>query len=429
MEDIVKYEGKLTQSIVGTCMDSIEENISHMVTMANTSTIVIEMCQNMMNYSKSKDLNSDDIEPAGYISVQVDDDNLYYITGKNIVSAKDKEKIEPKVLEVQSLDKAGIKKRYKELRRSGKNTHAKGGGIGTYEIAKICDEVEYSFTPINEGRYYFTLTSTIRPKVKKEKVPKVELKTILIIDSSTKTQQELKELFENRNFNVISASNTDEALDILDEKTIDLMILDTDLKESNAMEFLIENNKKIIDLLKIPVFVTSNNITPAILKTALINGAKDVFTKPFNMDELTIKVDMRIDYRIKELKEKATLLILNEYKDAVDESSIVTKANTKGVITYANEQFCKISGYSKDELIGSPHNLVRHPDMPSSAFKDMWHTIKELKKPWRGEIKNKKKDGSYYWVKAFVKPILDIDRNIVEYIAIRIDITELKDKG
>ncbi len=428
MKEIVQYEGKLIQLVIGTCMDSIEQNISHMVTMANTSTIVIEMIQNMMNYSKSKDLYIDDIVPAGFISVEVDDDNTYYITGKNIVSAKDKEKIEPKILEVQSLDKAGIKKRYKELRRSGKNTHAKGGGIGTYEIAKICDEIEYNFEKINEERYYFTLKSIIRPKVKKEKVPKIQLKTILIVNSLVKTQQELKTLFESRNFNVLITNNTDDTLDILDEKVVDLIIFDSDLKESNGIDFLIQNKYKIIDLLKIPVIVIAQTITSSLLKTALTNDIKDVIKNPYITDELTIKVDVWIDNRIKELKNKEILRILHEYKDAVDESAIVTKTDSKGIITYVNDQFVNISGYSKDELLGNPHSMVRHPDMPASAFKDMWHTIKDLKKPWRGQVKNKRKDGSHYWVQAFIKPILDIDRNIIEYIAMRVDITESKDK-
>ncbi len=428
MEEIVKYQGELVQSVVGTCMDSIEENISHMVTMANTSTIVIEMIQNMMNYSKDKDATSDNIIPAGSISVEKDDDGTYYITGTNIVSAQDKDKIEPKVLEVQSLDKTGLKKRYKELRKSGENTHAKGGGIGTYLIAKLCDEIEYDFDAINDNRYYFTMRSIIKPKVKKEKTSKIELKTILIIDNCIETQKELKDTFESRNFNVLILDNTTDANDLLNEQTVDLMILNNELKDSNGIDFLIENYHHIVNLLKISVFVTSNNITSTLLKSALTNGAKDVLYKPYRIDELTIKVDISIDSRIQELTEKATLKILNEYKNAVDESSIVTKTDPKGIITYVNDLFCNISGYSKEELIGQNHNIVRHEDINSSVYKDMWHTIRELKKPWRGEIKNKKKDGSIYWVQSFVKPILDIDKNIVEYIAIRVDITDIKTK-
>jgi len=122
-----------------------------------------------------------------------------------------------------------------------------------------------------------------------------------------------------------------------------------------------------------------------------------------------------------------SISFLEQYKAAVDRSFIVSKTDPKGTITYVNDEFCKISGFSRDELIGKSHSLIRHPDMKTDAFTDMWHTIKELKKPWHGEVINLKKNGSYFWVKAIINPILDKDENIVEYIAIRTDITEIKD--
>ncbi|MDD3465509.1 MAG: PAS domain S-box protein, partial [Campylobacterales bacterium] len=84
-----------------------------------------------------------------------------------------------------------------------------------------------------------------------------------------------------------------------------------------------------------------------------------------------------------EKEKQKNIRLLNEYKKAVDESNIVSKTNTKGVITYVNKQFCKISGYSEEELLGQPHNIVRHPEMPKDAFRDMWDTIK-AKRTWRG---------------------------------------------
>lgn len=117
--------------------------------------------------------------------------------------------------------------------------------------------------------------------------------------------------------------------------------------------------------------------------------------------------------------------LLNEYKRAVDLSNIVSKTNPKGIITYVNSKFCEISGYSKSELIGRSHNIVRHPGMQKEAFKELWDTIKD-KKPWQGIIKNMQKDGTPYVVDSTVIPILDLDGDIVEYIAIRHDITELE---
>jgi aerotaxis receptor len=83
---------------------------------------------------------------------------------------------------------------------------------------------------------------------------------------------------------------------------------------------------------------------------------------------------------------------------------LISTTDTRGVITYANQAFCEISGYSNDELLGKNHNMVRHPDMPKAAFADLWLNLQQ-KKSWRGMVKNRCKDGRYYWVDAFITPI------------------------
>ncbi len=119
------------------------------------------------------------------------------------------------------------------------------------------------------------------------------------------------------------------------------------------------------------------------------------------------------------------LLILQQYKTLLDDNVIVTKTDSKGIITFANDKFCKISGYSRDELVGNPHNMVRHPDMPAEVFKDMWDTIKNKKETWTGQIKNKRKDGSAYYVDAIIRPLIDEKGKISEFIALRYDVSEL----
>jgi len=85
---------------------------------------------------------------------------------------------------------------------------------------------------------------------------------------------------------------------------------------------------------------------------------------------------------------------------------LISRTDTKGIITYANDAFVAISGYSREELIGTSHNIVRHPDMPPQAFKWLWDTLKE-RRPWRGTVKNRCKNGDHYWVRATVAPIFE----------------------
>ena len=116
---------------------------------------------------------------------------------------------------------------------------------------------------------------------------------------------------------------------------------------------------------------------------------------------------------------------LDGYKMAIDETSIVSKTDTRGVITYVNKKFCEISGYSEKELVGMPHNIVRHPDVPKEVFKNLWATIKS-KKVWHGIVQNLKKDGSTYIVDATIIPVLNEKNEIIEYIGVRHDVTELE---
>lgn len=97
---------------------------------------------------------------------------------------------------------------------------------------------------------------------------------------------------------------------------------------------------------------------------------------------------------------------------------IVSKTDLKGQITYANEVFQRVSGYSERELLGAPHNIIRHPDMPRSAFKLVWDTI-ETGKEMFAYVKNMSRDGGFYWVFAHITPDLDASGNIVGYTSVR----------
>jgi PAS domain S-box-containing protein len=101
-----------------------------------------------------------------------------------------------------------------------------------------------------------------------------------------------------------------------------------------------------------------------------------------------------------------------------DGGAMITETDFKGNITYVNQKFIEMSCCCKEELIGKPHNIVRHPDMPKSLFKEMWSTLLEGK-PWEGYLKNLRKDGKYYWVDVYISPRHDPKGNLIGYIARR----------
>lgn len=163
----LSYGGFLSQALISAMAEALEKEAEYsdlnMGIANNIFTIFIELSQNMMNYSKTKNINHiNNNKSEGLIIVGRDEEGNYYIHSQNIIATEDKNKIEPKLNEILTMDKEAIKQRYKELRRSGKDTHGKGGGIGFYEIAKRCDLIRFEFDQINEDRYYFNFRTTIK---------------------------------------------------------------------------------------------------------------------------------------------------------------------------------------------------------------------------------------------------------------------------
>ncbi len=119
-----------------------------------------------------------------------------------------------------------------------------------------------------------------------------------------------------------------------------------------------------------------------------------------------------------------SLAKIQEYKRALDESNIVSKSDLNGKITYVNDRFCEVSGFTREEVLGKPHSIIRHGDMPKAVFEELWDRLGH-KRLWRGIVKNRKKDGGYYWIDSVIMPLLDERGEVEEYIAIRHDVTEL----
>lgn len=149
--------------------------------------------------------------------------------------------------------------------------------------------------------------------------------------------------------------------------------------------------------------------------------------------EYSTSVKINSDDEIGRLSEQFNILLrqtedlihsLQYQQQAIDSSLIVSKTDLYGKIVYVNQPFERISGYSSKELIGKSHNLVRHPDMSPELFKDMWMTI-ESKRPWKGQIKNRAKDGSAYFVTVNILPIANLNGEVTDYLSIQEDITQL----
>jgi len=111
---------------------------------------------------------------------------------------------------------------------------------------------------------------------------------------------------------------------------------------------------------------------------------------------------------------KHTILTDNEI--LFENTVLITESNLDGKITYANRNFLSLSGYSREELIGQPHDFIRHPDMSQAEYDKMWLALKQGF-PWNGYIKNVTKDGSFYWVHVFITPRFDSNNQINGYIS------------
>lgn len=158
-------------------------------------------------------------------------------------------------------------------------------------------------------------------------------------------------------------------------------------------------------------------------KTCIVNNGKRV---KVNMSLALMPDKQRVLIATKDITEsKKKEKQLKDYLKLIDQNIISSSTDLKGRITYVSEAFCEISGYTKEELIGKKHNIVKHPDTSNELYKEIWETIKN-NETWEGEIKNKTKNGEHYWVKASISPIFNEDGTKIGYTAIRQDITDKK---
>jgi len=214
-----------------------------------------------------------------------------------------------------------------------------------------------------------------------------------------------------------------EGYSLYKEHSPDLIITDIQMPNMTGIEMskLIRNENSEIPIIVITAFNDSESLFDAI--NLNINN---YLTKPLDFIVL-IQTLGKIAKNLNLKKENDSIKnTLEQYKDIVDSSALISKTDLNGNITYVNKHFEEVSGYTMDELMGKSYEFVRHSDMNAEGFNETWRQIRAEKKTWHGVIKNQKKNGEIYYVDTTVKPILDLDGNVVEYIALRHDITDLE---
>lgn len=266
----------------------------------------------------------------------------------------------------------------------------------------------------------YTLYKTIL-KVEKN----TKFNDILVISQSKTICEQIERILLPRNYNIDILSDLFQAYEQIRLNKYSLVVLDIEYEKS--FDFLMDIKISIDN--KIPfIMLSDTNRTYLTVREAYKSGASECLRKPIYAEEFILKVDQLVDYSrlIQELIQRNELI--ESYKKIVDQSAIISKTDVYGNITYVNDIFCKISGYSKDELIGNSHNIIRHPETSKELFEDMWETIKTKKDIWNGIIKNKSKNGKDYIVQTSILPLKDSENNIKEFIALRNDITSLFSK-
>ena len=219
--------------------------------------------------------------------------------------------------------------------------------------------------------------------------------------------------------------------------------IDKNMKSSKAFSLLYHDVEKTYIVSYLPIKNIKNDTTVAYIVSYVNNPyIHSIMYKYVIINILALLTLIIIAiisyYNIKhhfslkeEVKKKTKQLLvkkneLEELVKAFDKNIIFSKTDLKGNIVHVSDAFCKISGYEANELIGVSHNVIRHPDMPKEVFKNMWETLK-LGKTWFGEVKNRKKNGGYYWVFTKAEPDINIDGKQIGYYAVRQDITAQKE--
>ncbi len=248
----------------------------------------------------------------------------------------------------------------------------------------------------------------------------------LFVEDDKETRDILESRFSRYIEDLICVDSPKKALELIEKRTFDVVVTDIMMPEGiDGLEMAKVIKQKDSE---VHIIVTSAYSDINFFTRAIEAGVDRYLIKPLKAKTLKDILNNieKIVTKKREFDRQKKLLL--EYNHAVDVSAIVSKGDVKGNIIYVNDKFCEISGYEREELIGKPHSIVRHPATSSRVFEEMWSTILD-KKVWKGRITNRKKDGSRYIVETTISPIVDEDGNILEFFSIRNDVSKFVEQG
>jgi PAS domain S-box-containing protein len=251
---------------------------------------------------------------------------------------------------------------------------------------------------------------------------------VLLVDDDAELLEVHAALLRETGMEVRTLSQPLQALDAVDDFAPDVVVLDVFMPEASGPELAAVMRERDAQL-HLPILFLSaeTDITRQLL--ALNLGGDDFLVKPVQPEHLVAAVTARArrarQNRAIRQRLETTLYEREREHLALDQHAIVSIADRAGIITYANDRFCEVSGYSRDELLGQNHRIVKSGRHPPEFYQNLWRTIAGGE-VWRGDICNRRKDGSLYWVESTITPFLDGDGNPYQFVSIRTDITQVK---
>lgn len=261
---------------------------------------------------------------------------------------------------------------------------------------------------------------------RRTKMPASYLKqiTILYVEDDLLIREEIEDILEGSCLKLYSAKDGKEGLGLYEKYAPDIVITDIRMPIMNGLSM----SRAILDINPNAAIVVMSAFNDSeYLLQAITLGIHRYLVKPVNVNDLFTQLEQisKIIVQAKQLKKSE--ILLSQYKIAVDKSSIVSQCDADGAITYVNEAFCSISGFSQAELIGSNHSIIKDPKTKPEIFVEFYATL-AAKKEWHGKFYNKAKDGKRFIVEMTVIPILNNNDVIESYLSISKDVTQTEEE-